>query len=124
MTFFSKFLAAWRSASRTYTFAHEADTKEFWTQDDARWLQNVFKTYEGQKLKARLDNFIIARQKDAISKIARATYERDCAEANGIRKGIEAIYEHFEGFRPQPRSAASEAEQIDVSLSDFEPIET
>lgn len=122
MNFLRIFLSVWR-LSRALRYTPQADEEAFWTQHDAEWLNSVLKTYEGQKLMMRLDNFVINRAKDALKELNRPNYDCHCAEANGVRLGVQAIYDHLEGFRPElAHNSTSEEAQHDEALSSLEPV--
>jgi hypothetical protein len=82
MTFFRKFLIAWRDAKLRQTYDELADHPEYWTKEDGFWLASMLTHPTGQKWMRRLNNAVIRSAIDATRRTLNPRYQ--CGVARGM----------------------------------------
>lgn len=92
MNFLRRLKAAWFFL-KFAPYIEEADSGEFWTEDDANALSKFFDSYTGRKLKIRLTNYVTQAACNAVRQ--KGDYAHSAGIAAGIALGVGAIEEHF-----------------------------
>lgn len=117
---FRDFIHFFRAAfqfSRSLRSIPEADSPEFWTEDDAKFLSNFLQSYTGKKLVLRLGHYAYKSALAAVRQKGVEAYE--CGEAAGIQKALTALQAHQISQVPAHRDE-TEIEQSGDMLSDLE----
>lgn len=106
MKFFRRFLRAWREA-RDLSYVEIADSRGYWTQQDALATATFFqRTESGKKLREILCNFVLRTAVEATRKEVNLPYH--CGHAAGIAATATLLQNHFSRV-PAQRDESKEA---------------
>jgi hypothetical protein len=93
MSFFQRFLRAWRDARTNAQYDFLADTDESWTKEDADLMRALFAGPAGMKLKVRLTNYVVRCAVKATRQTDNHAYHNGIAK--GVGMAVNAIEEHM-----------------------------
>jgi hypothetical protein len=93
MNFIQRLIRAYREARTSVTYDLLADTPEFWTDDDGAYVAAFFASSTGQKLSARLTNYVVRCAVEATRQTDNQIYHNGVAR--GVAMSVSAIENHF-----------------------------
>lgn len=114
MTFLRRLITAYRNV-RDYSYDSFADLEDGWTPEDAALLESFFYGPTGQKLRARMTNYVIRCAINATQQTSNQIYH------NGIARGIALSVSQVEThFASSARSQSTiESEPVPVGAAQF-----
>jgi len=94
-----RFKEAWRIAGLSLLYSPEADAEYGWTEEDAAHWKTILKSPFGQKMKGKLNNYVMRTAYKAINALEDRDYK--CGVARGAVITVAGI-EGMANYQPKP----------------------